>query len=94
MACKSPEHDADHSEADEGDGGLGVALEVPGEAATTADPRKGALDKPTLWQNLKALSGIVAFHNLKLPCSRTRHDESHFLAAIASVGEDALDEGE
>ena len=59
-----------------------------------ADPREGTLDDPAFWQNLEALSGIVAFHNLKFPCSRARHDESHFLAAIASVGEDALDEGE
>ena len=73
---------------------MGVALEVPGEAPAAANPRKGALDDPALGQNLEALSGIIAFYNLKFPWPRARHNESHFLAAVASVGEDALDEGE
>ena len=45
VAAKSPEHDADHSEADEGGDCCSVAFEIAGEAAVAADPGKGAFDQ-------------------------------------------------
>jgi len=45
-ADQSAQHDADHREAEEGDDGSVVALEVAGQAAVAADPGKGALDDP------------------------------------------------
>ena len=87
-----PEHDADHGEADESDGGVRIALEVPGETTATTDPCEGALDDPALGQNFKAGS-IRPLHDLQFPCSRARDDESHSLAPVAAIGEDALDKG-
>jgi len=45
---QSPEHDADHSEANEGGGGSGIALEVTRQASVMADPGKRALNNPAL----------------------------------------------
>src|ERR1700688_4299211 len=44
-AGQSSEHDADHGEAEEGGDGSGVAFEVAGRAAGSADAGKGALDE-------------------------------------------------
>ena len=44
--CQALEHDADHGEADEGDDGSGMALEVAGEAPVAADPGEGFLHDP------------------------------------------------
>lgn len=88
-----PEHDADHRETDEGDGGASVALEVPGETTTAADPGEGAFHNPALGQDLEAFCGIGSLHDLQLPCSGVGDDDTHLLAAITAVGEDAFDEG-
>ena len=95
MACSdSPEHDADHGEADEGDGGSCIALEVPGEATATADPGEDAFHDPAFGQDLEALCGIGPFYDLQFPTSRAGDNEGHLLAAIAAIGKDTLDEGE
>jgi len=88
-----PEHDADHGEADEGDGGARIALEIPGETTTATDPGEGAFHDPALGQDLEAFGSIGSHHDLQLPRSGARDDESHLLAAVAAVCEDAFDEG-
>ena len=57
---QSFEHDADHSETNEGGGGSCVALEVAREAAVVADPGERALDDPALGQDDEAMR-LVAF---------------------------------
>ena len=47
---QAPEHDTDHSEANEGGDGSGVVLEIAAEAPTPADPGKGSLDHPPFGQ--------------------------------------------
>ena len=94
MGCgEPPEHDADHGEADEGDGGSSIALEVSGETTTATDPGEGALHDPALGQDLEAFCSIGSLYDLELPRARARDDEGHLLAAVAAVGEDAFDEG-
>jgi len=88
-----PEHDADHGEADEGNGGASIALEVFGETTTAADPGESAFHDPAFGQDLKAFCSVGSHHDLQLPSSGARDDESHLLTAIAAVGEDAFDEG-
>ena len=68
MVCsdQAAQHDADHSEAEEGGDGTGVALEVAGQAAVAADPGKGALDDPAFGQDDKAM-GIAALDDLEGP---------------------------
>ena len=53
--CQSLEHDADHGEADEGDDGSGMALEVAGEAPVAADPGEGSLHDPPFRQDDEAV---------------------------------------
>jgi hypothetical protein len=42
---KSPEHDADHGEADECGNGRSVAFKVASQAAVTTDPRERSFDQ-------------------------------------------------
>ena len=94
MVCgEPPEHDADHGETDEGDGGARIAFEVSGETTTAADPCERAFDDPALGQDLESSCRIGSLHDLELPCSRERDDESHLLSAVAAVSEDAFNEG-
>ena len=93
MVClgQSSQHDADHSEAEEGGDGSGVALEVAGQAAVAADPGEGALDDPALGQDDEAM-GIAALDDLQGPGAGLGDDVGHFGSLIAGVGKDAFDE--
>ena len=56
--------------------------------------RAGRFSKsPTAWMASR-VDGIGSLHNLQLPCPSAPHDERHLLSRIATVGKDALDEGE
>jgi len=57
----------DHRETDEGGDGSGVALEVTGEAAASADPGEGSLDHPSFGQDNKSLGDVGSFDDLDLP---------------------------
>jgi hypothetical protein len=95
MVCsgQSPEHDADHGEAEEGGDGSGVALEVAGQAAVAADPGKGALDDPTFGQDDEAMS-IAALDDLQGPRAGLGDDLGHLWPLVAGVGKDAFDKRE
>src|SRR5580698_11028585 len=95
MVCsdQAAQHDADHSEAEEGGDGTGVALEVAGQATVAADPGEGALDDPALGQDDEAM-GIAALDDLQSPRAGPGDDVSHPWPLVACVGEDAFDERE
>ena len=63
---QASEHDADHGEANEGDDGAGVSLEVTGESAVAADPGEGALDDPSLGQDDEFVQ-LGALDDFELP---------------------------
>src|SRR6478609_1746980 len=56
ICSKSPEHDADHGEADECSNGRCVAFEVASQATVTTDPRECSFDDPPFRQHLKSSS--------------------------------------
>src|SRR6266478_4157683 len=70
---QASEHDADHGEADEGNDGGGVSLEVASEPAIASDPGKGALDDPSLGQDGE-LVGFTPFDDFKLPSTGIGND--------------------
>ncbi len=86
------EHDADHGEADEGDDGPGIALEVAGEAPVAADPGECSLDDPALGQNHEAVR-VSALDDLQRPAAGRGDGRCHLWSLVASIGEDGLDEG-
>ena len=88
---QAPEHDADHSEAEEGRDGSGVTLEVAGQAAVAADPGKSTLDDPSFGQDDEAM-GIAALDDLQAPAAGLGDDFGHLRPLVAGVGKDAFDE--
>src|SRR5580700_1415344 len=90
-AGQSSEHDADHGEAEEGGDGSGVALEVAGQAAVSADPGKSALDDPALGQDDEAM-GIAALDDLQGPGTGLGDHFGHLWPLVSGVGKDAFDE--
>ena len=91
--CQSPEHEADHGEADEGGDGCGVALEVAGQATVAADPGERAFHDPAFGQDHEAMQ-LGAFDDLELPGAGPGDRRGGRGALIAGVGEDAFDERE
>ena len=90
---QSFEHDADHGDTNEGGVGSRAALEVVREATVAADPAECALDNPALGQDDEAMR-LVAFDDLQLPGAGLGDSRGCPGSLIASIGEDALDEGE
>lgn len=84
----------DHRETDEGGDGSGVALEVTGEAAASADPGEGSLDHPSFGQDNKSLGDVGSFDDLDLPCTCSCGSGTNARPLIAAIGVDAFDEGE
>lgn len=89
---QSPEHDADHGEANEGSGGSGIALEVTRQASIVADPSQRALNDPALGQDDEAMK-FGAFDDLQLPGAGLGNRSGGLRSLIAGIGEDALNEG-
>jgi hypothetical protein len=58
-----------------------------------ADPCERALDNPALGQNHEAM-WLVAFDDLQLPATDLGNGCGRLGSLIASIGEDAFDEGE
>jgi hypothetical protein len=77
---KTPEHDADHCEADERDNRCGVAFEIAGEPTVATDPGKGSLHEPSLGQDLEAI-GIGSLYDLQLPRSSAPNQSAIFSPA-------------
>jgi hypothetical protein len=52
MVCgKTPQHEADHGEPDQGGSFAGVSFVVARQTPVAADPCQSALDGPTFWQH-------------------------------------------
>lgn len=90
MGCEFTEHDADHGEVDEGDGAARIALEVFGQASTSADPGEGAFDDPALWEDDEAVS-LGALDDLELPGAGLCDGGVQACSLVVAIGEDALD---
>ena len=89
---QASEHDADHSEMNEGCGGARVSLEVACEASVVADPSESSLDDPAFWENDEAMQ-LVAFDDFQLPSAGLGDSRGGLCSLIAGIGEDAQDEG-
>jgi hypothetical protein len=89
---QASEHDADHSEMNEGCGGARVSLEVACEASVVADPSESSLDDPAFWENDEAMQ-LVAFDDFQLPSAGLGDSRGGLCSLIAGIGEDALDKG-
>lgn len=89
---QASEHDADHSEANEGGGGLGITLEIACQPAVMADPGERAFDNPAFGQDDEAMQR-VALDDFQFPATRLGDDGRRLRSLIAGIGEDALDKG-
>jgi hypothetical protein len=87
---QASEHDTDHGEADEGNGGGGVSLEVASEPAIASDPGKGALDDPSLGQD-DELVGFTPFDDFKLPSTGIGNDLCDPWPLIGGISEELGD---
>jgi len=87
---QASEHDTDHGEADEGNDGGGVSLEVASEPAIASDPGKGALDDPSLGQD-DELVGFTPFDDFKLPSTGIGNDLCDPWPLIGGISEELGD---
>lgn len=92
--CQPSEHDADHGEADEGDDGSGVALEITRQPAAAADPGEGSFDDPAFRHDLETGGAVAPLDHLDPPRSGLCRGRGRFRPLIAAIGEDPFDEGE
>ena len=65
---QAPQHETDHSEAEEGGDGAGIAFEVACEATVAADPGEGVLDDPAFGKDDEAME-VGALDDLHPPCA-------------------------
>src|SRR5260370_14470413 len=90
--CQASEHNADHSEPDEGGDGARVSLEIARQAAIAADPGQRAFDDPALGQDDEFVQ-FVALDDLDHPMAGAGGGSRDAWSLVAGIGEDALDEG-
>jgi hypothetical protein len=90
---QSPEHEADHGEADEGGDLAGVTLVVAAQTSVAADPGERALHDPPLGQHDEAAE-VGALDDLEGPGPGLLHQGGHLGTLVAAVADDPLDEGE
>ena len=93
ICSKSPEHDADHGEADECSNGRCVAFEVASQATVTTDPRECSFDDPPFRQHLKS-SSVRSLDDLQAPGTSAPHRHRHLASRVSAVGKNAFDERE
>ena len=93
VCSKSPEHDADHGEANECSDGCGVALKVAGQAAIATDPGKRPFDNPPFGQHLET-GNVRSLDDLQTPGTGTPHGQRHLASRVSAISKDAFDERE
>jgi hypothetical protein len=89
---QASQHETDHGEAEEGGDGTGVALEVSRQATIATDPGEGSFHDPAFGQDDEAMR-FGALDDLEQPAAGIGDGLCGSRALIASIGEDALDEG-
>jgi hypothetical protein len=87
--CETPEHEADHCEADKSDDGACVALEVASQTPIAADPCQGSFDNPALWNNREIMQ-LGSLDDFDDPTAGACGSVCHPWSAISRVGKDAL----
>jgi hypothetical protein len=92
-SCQASEHDADHSEPDEGGDSARVSLEIAGQAAIATDPGQRSFDDPALGQDNKFVQ-FVALDDLDRPMAGAGSGSRDAGSLVAGIGEDALDKRE
>ena len=90
---KSPEHDADHGEANECSDGRCVAFEVASQATIATDPGERPFNDPPFGQDLKSGS-IRSLDDLQSPGTSAPHRHCHLASRISAISKNALDERE
>ena len=93
ICSKSPEHDADHGEAEECSNGRCVAFEVASQATVTTDPRERSFDDPPFRQHLKS-SSVRSLDDLQAPGTSAPHRHRHLASRVSAVSKNAFDERE
>src|SRR5712671_5241987 len=91
--CQASEHNADHSEPDEGGDGARVSLEIARQAAIAADPGQRAFDDPALGQDDEFVQ-FVALDDLDHPVAGAGCGVCDAGSLVAGIGEDVLDKRE
>jgi hypothetical protein len=89
---QASEHEADHGEAHEGGDGSGIAFEITRQAAIATDPGQGSFDDPAFWQDDEVMR-VGTLDDLEHPAACIGDRLCGLRSLIASIGEDALDEG-
>ena len=90
---ETPQHEADHGEADERGRLSSVTLVISCQPTTTADPCQGALDDPSFRQHDEPLP-VAAADDLEFPRAGAGDGGLHLLPLVARVSDDALKERE
>jgi len=94
MVCEAAQHDADHGELDEGDGGCGEGFIVPREPAATGEPSQRALDDPASRQHGEAFLAIIAFDDLDGEAAARAEGSGEPGTGIGLIGEQMGQPGE
>jgi hypothetical protein len=87
---QASEHDTDHGEADEGDDGACVSLEVASESAIASDPGEGAFDDPSFWQNDEGMQ-FGALDDFELPAAGIGNDLCDPRSLVGGIGKELGD---
>jgi hypothetical protein len=85
---KSPEHDADHGEADECSNGRCVAFKVASQTTVTTNPRERAFDDPPFRQHLKS-SSVRSLDDVQIPGTSAPHRHRHLASRVCAVSKNA-----
>src|ERR1700731_1641667 len=89
--CQASEHDADHSEPDEGGDSARISLEIARQAAIAADPGEGSFDDPALGQDDEFVQ-FVALDDLDHPMAGAGSGPRGGRAPAARLGGDGPDQ--
>ena len=93
VPCDPSEHEADHAEAEEGEGVAGEVLEVLGQPSAATEPSEGPLDDPALRERHEALLAGPA-DDFQAPTPGPGDGARGRSTLVGTIGEDHLHERE
>ena len=85
------EHEADHSEADEGCDRGGIAFEISHKTAIPVDPCEGAFHDPSLWQDDEPME-VGSLDDFEFPGAGGSHNLCPLFVPDSGVRENTFDE--